>query len=816
MGELRFPGLATGIDTAALIKQLMIINSRRLATYQVKKTDYEKQNTALDELRSKISALESAASALSDADDMEIFSTSSSDTDMLTLTASSEANPGSHSIEVNQLATTETWIQDTFTFNYKTDYVLTDDTGGVFIYSYNNKERMITAVKNETTLEDFVNLINNDEDNPGVTASLLNQGGKYHLMLSGQETGEDYHISINTSSTEVWKPDTGESYHTFTDDSVNAGLSTKITELDQFSGTLVGDEKITITGKNHSGTDLSDKELSITANTTVGHIIDAINEQFDEVATARLENGQIWLTDHLSGTSGLEIIFLPYDNGTGSTTLGLPTMDVSIEGGTAYSESLASLVSTSFIRTQVAQNSQIKVDGYPTATPVSEVQTLTCDGNPSGGHYHLTYDGQTTGEIAYTDGQTAIQAAIDALSSVEPGDITVSALTNGIDDGDVTFTFSDTLGDVSMILADDSALTGSPSAVLSVTETTKGITSWIDRNSNSITDVLTGITLNLHDVTEVTEPIEITITRNTAAIASRVQTMVSAYNGLITVLKEKTEYDAETKKMGILSNDIAVSFVKTQARDPFIGIVDGFVDTIDSFVQASDIGISIYGAGMMEFNQEDFNDAINEDFMDVLELLGATMSGNSSSTVVQFYSASDKYTTAGTYHVKVKVEYNAELEQNVITEAWIKLSTESTYRNAPRSGNLITGDSTFDDDGGPLYPENALHLTVDLSTTGTYGTDENPIVVRVKQGVAGALEDLLDQVLEADGRLDTSEGILDDRITAMERRIENEEARLTKVETRLVLKFARLEKTLAMMQQQMAAVSVLYAATFGS
>ncbi|GAH52242.1 unnamed protein product, partial [marine sediment metagenome] len=182
---------------------------------------------------------------------------------------------------------------------------------------------------------------------------------------------------------------------------------------------------------------------------------------------------------------------------------------------------------------------------------------------------------------------------------------------------------------------------------------------------------------------------------------------------------------------------------------------------------------------------------------------------------VQFYNASDKYTTAGTYHVKVKVEYNAELEQNVITEAWIKLSTESTYRNAPRSGNLITGDSTFDDDGGPLYPENALQLTVDLSTTGTYGTDENPIVVRVKQGVAGALEDLLDQVLEADGRLDISEDILDDKITAMERRIENEENRLTKVETRLIAKFARLEKMLAMMQQQMSAVSVVSQITFG-
>ncbi len=208
MGELRLPGLATGIDTSALIQQLMMIESRRLATYQVKKADYQEQNTALSDLQSRVSALKTAVSVLSDADDLEIFKTSSSDTDILTASASSDANPGSHSIEINQLATTDTWIQDTSTFSYETDYVLTDDGNGVFIYSYNHQERAITAVKNVTTLEDMVGLINNDADNPGVTASLLYQGGKYHLMLSGQETGQDYQISVNTSTTEVWASST--------------------------------------------------------------------------------------------------------------------------------------------------------------------------------------------------------------------------------------------------------------------------------------------------------------------------------------------------------------------------------------------------------------------------------------------------------------------------------------------------------------------------------------------------------------------------------------------------------------------------------
>jgi flagellar capping protein FliD len=99
---------------------------------------------------------------------------------------------------------------------------------------------------------------------------------------------------------------------------------------------------------------------------------------------------------------------------------------------------------------------------------------------------------------------------------------------------------------------------------------------------------------------------------------------------------------------------------------------------------------------------------------------------------------------------------------------------------------------------------------------GTYGTDESPIIVHVKQGIAGALEDFLDNVLETDGRFDISQDILDDKTTAIEKKIENEQTRLDKVKQRLVDKYARLEKALTLIQQQMSAVSSLSTATFGS
>ena len=801
MADLRLPGLMSGIDTAALVKQLMIVNSRRLATYQVKKLNYEKQATALDELRAKVRALDTAVGSLSDSDDLETYNTSSSDTDILTVGASSDANPGSHSIEINQLATADTWIHNNSSFDFETDYVWTDEAdNGVFIFSYNNKECVINTVRNETTLEDMVNLINNSPDNPGVTASLLYQGGKYHLMLSGQETGEDCQISINSSSTEVWQAGSA-----LTVDDQNAALTTKIIELDQFGEeALQGGEVIEITGTNRHGTAIAQVDLSLTENTTIEHLILRINEAFDGIGKATFEDGKIVLTDLYSGASEISID-LTYNANGKPATLTLPTMAFSKAGGSTTAD-IPNLAPGDFIETQDAQSSNIKIDGYPSDT-AAELQTLALDSVATSGTFTLTFGGETTTALQYTATLQDIEDALDALDSITAvGGITVGGFALNAA-GDTTFTFLNTAGDVSMISIDAGSLTGPTTT--EIAETTKGNDGWISRNSNSISDALTGVTLKLHDVTEADESIEITLSRNTSAVLGKVQGMINAYNGLVTFLEESTEYNAETKKMGILSRDIAVSLMESQARDSFIGIIDGFDETIDSFVQVSDIGLSFNGQGQMVLDTNDFNDAIAEDFTGVLELLGATKSGNSDSDTVDFYAASDKYTTAGVYDVEVVVE------NNQVVSAKIKLASESTWRDAETwAGNLVTFNSDFDDNGNPLYPENSLQLTVDLSTDGTYG-DVNPIIVRVKQGVAGSLEDLLDTVLEANGRLDISDEVLDDKIKQMESTIEREESRLEKVEARLIAKFARLEKTLTLLQQQYSTVNMLMTSIMG-
>ena len=781
MPTLQLPGLLTGIDTTKLIAQLMAIERRSLNVYKERISIWEERQDALSTLETKLSNLRNSVRALSDANELRAFSVTSSDTDKLTAEASYNAFEGSYTIVVNQLANAERWVHTTGK-EYAEDYV----GAGTFIYSYNHKETTLTTTAT-TTLEDLVGLINNDANNPGVTANLLYYNDAYHLVLNGNDAGSDYTISVNASSTEVWQADSK-----LTQNSNNATLSTKVTDLEQFSGTLEGGEVIEITGTDHNGNPITQVDLSITSNTKLSHLIAEINDAFDGIAKAVLENGKIVLTDDTYGASNLSIT-LTYNANGSAATLTLPTMAVLTEGGSITAD-LANFTASDFIETQSAQDSEIRIDGYPTGPGIAEVQALSKTNKATGGTFTLTYDGQTTAAIDRGASTAQIQAALEALSNVEAGDITVSGARLR-DDGDTIFTFRSTVGDVSMISIDTSNLT--PSSGWTFSETTKGDNTdwWIKRSSNTVDDVIYGVTLHLHDTTDANGE-QLTLTRDIQSVKDKLTKMVDAYNFAVEYIKEKTGFNDVLKTAGLLMGDYVVSTIRQQIRTPLIVRTNGFIEDIDTFLTPGHLGFKLDREGVLSLDMNVFDEAIAEDYMGVLAIIGADKTGSSDSNTIEFYGAHSKYTTAGSYDVEVVVSGGA------ITSAKIKLSTESTYRDATYSGNIITGDSTFDDNGNPVYPENALQLSVDLSQDGTFTA-----TVRVKQGFTGTIEDALDNMLKVTtGTIQIDQKHVDKQIEYLQDKIEYEENRLTKREERLIARFARLERNIALIQQQMGAL----------
>lgn len=781
MSTVRLPGLLTGIDTNQIIAQLMAVQSRTLNIYEQQQKDWQAKKDALDSLENKLSTLRTTVSALSDADALRAFNVSSSDSDMLTAEASSSAFEGNHTIVINQLAAADRWVHNAG-LKYAEDYV----GEGTFIYSYNHEETVITTTAT-TTLQDLVGLINNDADNPGITAGLLYYNDAYHLVLSGNDAGSDYRIAVNAGSTMVLQANSA-----FTVDSDNATLSSKITDLDQFGANpLGGGEKIEITGTDRYGNAITTVSLAITANTKLGHLVSEINDAFDGNVKATLENGKIVVTDAFAGASELSVT-LTYNAHGSAATLTLPTMAVSTEGG-GTSATLTGFAQSDFTGTQAAQDSKIKVDGFPPAVAVSEIQQIEHTPAVTSGTFTLSYGGYTTDSISYAATTEEIQTALEALPSVNASDITVSgdALNAA---GTLTFTFADTLGNVSNILIDSSNL----SSTLTVAEQTEGVDAWIRRSSNTIDDAIDGLTLHLHDTTD-TGGEQITLTRDIESVKQKLSSMVEAYNAAIGYIKEKTGYNDVLKTAGVLMGDYVVSTIRSQLVNPLIAQTSGFVEDVDTHLTPGQIGLELDRDGLLSLDTNAFDEAIAEDYMGVLAIIGADKTGSSDSNTVRFYGASGNYTTAGEYNVQVTVTGGA------ITAAQIKLAGDSTYRDASFSGNIVTGNSTFDDNGDPVYAENGLQLSVDLSSDGTFTA-----TVCVKQGFTGAVEDVLDRMLKATtGSMDIDQDQIDDVMDDIEDKIDSEKARLDREQTRLVARFARLEGILALLQNQMAALGFI-------
>jgi flagellar hook-associated protein 2 len=290
--------------------------------------------------------------------------------------------------------------------------------------------------------------------------------------------------------------------------------------------------------------------------------------------------------------------------------------------------------------------------------------------------------------------------------------------------------------------------------------------------------------------------VDLTLTRDVQAVKDKLNAMITAYNTAITYIKEKTGYNDVLKTGGVLMGDYTVSSIKSLLTDTLIERTSGFVTDIDSFLMPGQIGLELDSDGMLSLDSTAFDEAIAEDYLGTLAVIGADKTGSTNSSTIGFYGASSRYTTAGTYDVEVKIT-NHQVEY-----AKIKLSSESAYRNMTVNGNVLTGNSAFDDGGNPLYPENAIQLSVDLSQNGVFTAEVN-----IKQGFTGAMEDVLDDILKvATGSIQIDQEYVDEQIKQLQDRMDDEQYRLDQKESRLITQFATLEKTLALLQNQMAAL----------
>lgn len=105
----------------------------------------------------------------------------------------------------------------------------------------------------------------------------------------------------------------------------------------------------------------------------------------------------------------------------------------------------------------------------PFASASNEVQSITISGAPTGGTFTLTFNGETTAAIAYNASAAAVQAALEALGLIDPGDVAVTG------SGPYAVTFKGKYAGVNVTqITGTASFTGGTSPAIATATTTAG------------------------------------------------------------------------------------------------------------------------------------------------------------------------------------------------------------------------------------------------------------------------------------------------------------------------------------------------------
>ncbi|MGJ3523433.1 flagellar filament capping protein FliD [Nitratidesulfovibrio sp. D1] len=203
-GSITFTGLNTGTDWDAIIEAQMAVEEYRYNSMLAAQSDYEARLAAVQDLETQMTTLYQTLQSYSDVSDFLAKGATSSDETCVTVTAGNDAEEGSHTVVVNQLAKNDIWSSDD---GYaSTDTVITD-TDQTFSFTYGDQTYTID-VPGGATLSEFASLINNASgNNDDVRAGIINEGSAYHLQIRGMDLGADNTVTINDTGFDAMGPD---------------------------------------------------------------------------------------------------------------------------------------------------------------------------------------------------------------------------------------------------------------------------------------------------------------------------------------------------------------------------------------------------------------------------------------------------------------------------------------------------------------------------------------------------------------------------------------------------------------------------------
>ncbi|WP_319581849.1 flagellar filament capping protein FliD [uncultured Pseudodesulfovibrio sp.] len=398
---------------------------------------------------------------------------------------------------------------------------------------------------------------------------------------------------------------------------------------------------------------------------------------------------------------------------------------------------------------------------------------------------------------------STINGSVDArdkfeASIMDDGDVSYLVLKSCDAGADNTLTVTDT-GDLTDMTVDGFVNTqAGQNSQIKVDGFPPDDGDWIERDSNSIDDVIDGLTFDLKDTTD-GDTLQISVEYDTDDMYDKIVEFQESLNVIIEdiqlltgrVTEEEDSDDEESYTVDSYALDIVYNNIKSILSSSALGFTRYDEETGGDYYNAlSQIGFSTdtdedsdtYGQLLLD--EDDLEDALDNDAAAVASLFSARAEGESDSEDFQVISVIDGVTEAGEHSVEYTVSggelVSAYIDGEEATiDGWTILAG--------------TGDAR------------GLYISVGSSADGDYeGT------ARVKQGKIGELSDSLDAVTNAEtGSLTILINHYEESVTSLDNQIYNEEKRLDAMETSLERKYAALDALLATYDSQSTALTSL-------
>ena len=374
-------------------------------------------------------------------------------------------------------------------------------------------------------------------------------------------------------------------------------------------------DTISISGTKQDGTAVGAYNFTITdkATTTVQDLLTNIETNFDLTTGSVVIDsaGKIQINDNYSGDSQLSIAFV---ESAGLLDFGTYAADNNVANGDKIfltgTDSTGSAVTGTFTITDTNVDT---IDGL-----LTQIETVFGLGASS-----ATVD--SNGQIIITDDSAGDSQLSVTIQTDNAGGGTLDFGT--VDITTEGYGMESTAGQDVKVVIDGVAVT---------------------RSSNSIDDVIAGVTLDIArvDVTDFST-VNITISRDTDSIKGKVNEFTDSYNEIMENINQHFAYNEETKKAGVLSGESTLRTIKSIIQNTISNAIPLLPADSNSLPL---IGITSDKYGKLSVKDSTFLTKINSDFNAVKRLFVAE--GTTTNSEITYVSHT-KNTVGGEFAVTI-------------------------------------------------------------------------------------------------------------------------------------------------------------------